>query len=65
MHNGSGVPKTPDLIDSREVCALLGIDKSTLTRWVQVNKLTPAMRVGGNNAYLFQRSDIEALRDAA
>lgn len=54
---------TEDLIGSAEACSLLGdIDRSTLTRWVQLGRIEPAMRLPGpNGAYLFRRADIEAL----
>lgn len=42
------------LLTSREVCARLGIDRSTLTRWVQAGRITPAQKLPGlRGAYLF------------
>lgn len=51
----------PTYIDSAEACQRLGIDRSTLSRWVAADRLTPAMRVGGNGAFLFDPADVEAL----
>jgi predicted site-specific integrase-resolvase len=58
--------KEADLVGSSEARAILGdIDRSTLVRWVQLGKLAPAQKLPGpNGAYLFRRSDVEALRDA-
>lgn len=51
---------SPDLIGSAEACRLLGdINRSTLTRWVQIGTITPAMRLPTDNgAFLFRRSDV-------
>lgn len=49
-----------DLVDTTEACELLGnIHRSTISRWVQIGRLTPAKRVGRN--FLFRRSDVLAL----
>lgn len=53
-----------DLIGSAEACRLLGIDKATLTRWVSQDRLEPAHKLPAKNgAFLFNRADIERLRD--
>jgi excisionase family DNA binding protein len=54
-----------DYITTAEACELLGgLDRSTLSRWVQLGKLTPAKRLPfGHGAFLFHRADIERLRD--
>lgn len=42
------------LITSREVCKRLGIDRSTLTRWVAAGRVKPAQKLPGlRGAYLF------------
>lgn len=56
----------PDLIGSAEVCEMLGIDRATLSRWVNHRepKLTPVMQLpskNGKGAYLYRREDVEAL----
>jgi predicted site-specific integrase-resolvase len=57
-------PTSPDLIGSRDVCTLLGIDRSTLSRRVALGKITPAVRLPGpRGAFLFHRADVEALRE--
>ena len=61
------MPATPDLIGSREVCRLLDVDKSTLSRWVAAGKITPVLRTSSstNSAFLFNRRDVEKLVAAA
>jgi predicted site-specific integrase-resolvase len=55
---------TPDLLASREVCERVGIDRSTLSRYVQLERITPAMRLPGRKgAMLFHPADVEALND--
>jgi predicted site-specific integrase-resolvase len=57
---------SPDLIGATEACQLIGIDRSTLTRWMDRGKIVPAVRLpspGGRGALLFDRGDIERLRD--
>lgn len=61
MCNSRAMPKTlPDLIGAREVCEWADIDRATLTRHVQLGKITPAMRAGAskNSPMLFNRADV-------
>lgn len=53
--------QTPELIGSPEACRILQIDRSTLSRWVQLNKLQPAFRLGDsrNSQMVFRRDDVE------
>lgn len=49
----------PDLIGSTEACAVLGIDRATLTRRIQAGKLAPLMKLPGpNGPYIFERSEV-------
>lgn len=52
-------------VTSAQACDLLGgIDRSTLNRWVQRGRIKPTRKLPGlRGAYLFRRSDVEALRD--
>lgn len=53
-----------DLIGTAEAAALLGIERSTLSRWVALGRLQPTYRLPGpNGAMLYDRTDVEALRD--
>ena len=54
-----------DLISTREALKLLGLTQpSTITRYVQDGKLTPATKLPGpNGAYVFHRADVVALVD--
>lgn len=51
-----------ELIGSSEVCRILQINPSTVGRWVESGRLTPAHKLPGRNgAYLFHRADIDAI----
>ncbi len=51
-----------DLISAKQAAGLAGVDRRTVTRWVEAGKLTPAMKLGdATGAYLFRASDVEAL----
>lgn len=51
-----------ELLNSAEVCAQLGIDRSTLTRRVAAGRVPYAGKAPGvRGAYLFHRADIERL----
>lgn len=61
-----------DLITGTEAAEILGIDRSTLTRWSdpklspQHRRIEPVMAIGRGNKYgpkLYDRADVEALRD--
>lgn len=56
------MPKTPNLLRSAEACDRLGINRSTLTRWVVSGKITPAYKLDGiRGAFLFHPSDVDRL----
>lgn len=49
----------PELIGADEASRALGIDRSTLTRWVAKGRLKPAHKVPGlRGPYLFDRTYI-------
>lgn len=51
-----------DLISSIEAAELLGVGRSTLTRWVQSGRLSEAMKLPGETgARLFRRADVESM----
>lgn len=53
------------MIGSREACQILGVDKSTLSRWVSAGRISPAGKLPGRNGALFFRpSDVNALAAA-
>jgi predicted site-specific integrase-resolvase len=53
-------------IGSKDTCTMLGIDRSTLSRWVAAGKLKPVTQLPGKNgAFVFRRADVEALREEA
>lgn len=50
------------LMDSTGACTLLGIDRGTLTRWIQLGRITPAGQMPGpNGAYLWDPAYINRL----
>ena len=52
------------LIGSADACDILGIDRSTLIRWVQLGKITPVQRLPGQTgAFLFARGDVDKRAD--
>jgi len=52
------------LLTSREVCDRLGIDRSTLTRWVQSGRIEAAQKLPGlRGAYLFTETALNASRE--
>lgn len=55
---------TSELIITADVCEILGVDRSTISRWVLVGKIKPVrkIRMGRNGAFLFRRSEVEALK---
>ena len=56
-------PKLEDLLTSVEAAERLGIDRGTLTRWVQAGRITPAMKLPGKNGpALFDPAEVERVR---
>lgn len=55
----------PDEITTKQAAELLGFTHaSTVNRYVAAGKLTPSRQLPGKTgAYLFHRTDVEALRD--
>lgn len=47
-------------LTSATACSRLGIDRSTLTRWVQAGHIRPVFKLPGQTgAYLFEASEVE------
>lgn len=58
------MPDVVNLITTVEAVAILGCDRSSISRWVSSGRLTPVRKLPGQTgAFLFDKSDIEALRD--
>lgn len=56
------MPKKPDLIGSAEAAELLGIDRGTLTRWVQAGRIDAYMELpGATGSRLFDRAVVQRL----
>lgn len=55
------------LIGAATAADLLGIERSTLTRWIQRGRIKPITQLdGARGAYVFDRSDVLSLaQDAA
>jgi predicted site-specific integrase-resolvase len=60
------MPKTPEVpkfLGSTEVCDRIGIDRSTLTRWIQTGRIAYAQKIPGRNGvYLFDPVEVERAR---
>ena len=64
MHTMGAMPTAlGDVVVTREALEILGLkDPSTISRWVQIGKLTPADKLPGRSgAFLFWRADVERL----
>jgi excisionase family DNA binding protein len=57
----------PTLIPTAEAAQRLHIDRSTLSRWVALGRISPALRTSERGPMLFDLAEVEALakRDAA
>lgn len=54
--------QTPDLRSSSETCEAIGIDRSTLSRWIKDGTARPAMQLPGKTgAYLFTPDEVARL----
>jgi excisionase family DNA binding protein len=50
-------------ITASEAADRLGVDRSTLTRWVQAGRITPAYKAPGvRGAFLFDAAHVDSLR---
>lgn len=57
---------TGGLIGAAETARLLGVDRSTVSRWAKSGRLAPVEKLPGRNGTLvFNRTDIEALLEVA
>lgn len=62
MHNHVAMTQPHDIIGTAEVCEILGIDRSTLSRWLSSGKITPLHQLPTiKGAYLFIRGDVEQM----
>jgi excisionase family DNA binding protein len=56
-------PKLEDLLTSAEAAERLGIDRGTLTRWVQAGQIKRAMKLPGKNGpALFSPAEVERVQ---
>lgn len=52
------------LISTAEAARRLGVNRSTLTRWVGVGRIEPALTVPGYRGnFLFDPTDVDALKE--
>lgn len=59
-------PVHMQLIDSAEASRRLGVNRSTLTRWVGAGRIVPALIVPGYRGnFLFEPADVDALLERA
>lgn len=58
------MPTAPQYLSSLEACERIGVDRSTLSRWIKFGTAQPAMQLPGKNgAYLFTPEEVERLAD--
>ena len=51
------------LLTSAEACEQLEIDRSTLSRWVALGRITPATKLPGlRGAFLFEPDEVDRVR---
>jgi excisionase family DNA binding protein len=54
------------LIGAAEAAQILGLERSTLTRWIQRGRIQPLAQLdGARGAYVFDRSDVLSLTQEA
>ena len=54
---------TPNFLGSSEVCERIGIDRSTLTRWIQTGRIAYVQKLpGATGVYLFDPVEVERAR---
>ena len=54
---------TDSLMTSAEVCDRLGIDRSTLSRWVASGRISPTTKLPGvRGAFLFTRAEVARVK---
>lgn len=58
------MPKQQLLLSSTQVCDQLGgIDRSTLSRWVQLGKITPLFKhPGPRGAFVFTQAEVDRFK---
>lgn len=50
------------LIGAAEAAEILGLERSTLNRWIKRNRITPLTQLdGARGAYVFDRSDVVSI----
>lgn len=50
------------LIGAAQAAEILGLERSTLTRWIQANRIRPLTQLDGpRGAYIFDRLEVVAL----
>ncbi len=58
------MPTPPDYLATVEACERIGIDRSTLSRWIKDGTAVPAMRLPGKTgAYLFTPAEVDRLAE--
>lgn len=55
---------TPELVSTATLVEELGVDRSTISRWVAADKLTPVVKPKERQSAWFDRADVAAALDA-
>lgn len=56
---------TDSFLTTGEVASILGLARQTVWQRVQSGALVPAAKLKGNRGFLFEKQDIEALKEAS
>lgn len=60
------MPHVQDLLTTRQAADRLGVNVSTISRWVLAGRLSPALRGDGQTGGMwFRAADIDGMREAA
>lgn len=60
MHDDPSMPDIETLLGTVEAAEMIGVERSTLTRWVASGRILPIRKLPGRNgAVLFDRTEVE------
>lgn len=61
MHKIRAMTTTPRFLSTAETAEALGVERSTISRWITAGRITPAMRLT-SGAYLFAPAEVDRVR---
>lgn len=58
------MPQNPALVTSAQACEELGIDRSTLSRWVASGRIEPALKApGARGSFFFDPAEVRRVKE--